>query len=76
MAAHETSAQEREPGAGGFAVEWPFVGGDAGNTRCSAADTLTPDNLETGLIPIVERFHEVPAREAGPARRDLGRGRR
>ena len=40
-AAHEASAQEREPGADGAAGEWAFVGSDAGNTRSSAAATLS-----------------------------------
>ncbi len=44
-AAREAPAQVQSPGAAGAAVEWPYVGGDAANTRYSAADTLTPDTV-------------------------------
>lgn len=45
-AADGAPAQEGERSAGGAVVEWPFVGSDPGNTRYSAADTLTPDNVD------------------------------
>ena len=41
VAAGAALAQDRA----GESVEWPFVGGDAANTRFSAADRLTPDNV-------------------------------
>ena len=46
VAVQEARAQERAPVTEGAAVEWPYVGGDAANTRYSAADTLTPDTVD------------------------------
>ncbi|MYK88972.1 MAG: PQQ-binding-like beta-propeller repeat protein, partial [Acidobacteria bacterium] len=43
--AREAAAQEQAGAAAGGVVEWPYVGSDAGNTRYSAADTLTPDTV-------------------------------
>ena len=64
-AAHEAFAQEREPGADGAAVEWAFVGSDAGNTRYSAADTLTPDNVDGLEVAWTWRPADRPRQEFG-----------
>lgn len=59
----EASAQE--PAAAGAAVEWPYVGGDAANTRYSAADTLTPDTVDRLATAWTWRPADRPRQEFG-----------
>ena len=46
-------------------VEWPYVGADAGNTRFSAAETLTPDNVDQLEVAWTWRPEEQPRTEFG-----------
>ena len=64
-AGHEASAQERIGTAVVDAVAWPYVGGDAGNTRFSAADTLTPDNVDRLEVAWTWRPADRPRQEFG-----------
>ena len=65
-AAPEAAAQPQVgDAAGGAAVEWPFVGSDAGNTRYSAADTLTPDNVDGLEVAWTWRPADRPRQEFG-----------
>ena len=58
----ETAAQEP---AGAGAVEWPYVGGDAANTRYSAADTLTPETVDRLEVAWTWRPADRPRQEFG-----------
>ena len=51
--------------AAGAAVEWPYVGGDAANTRYSAADTLTPDTVDRLEAAWTWRPADRPRQEFG-----------
>ncbi len=46
-------------------VEWPFVGGDRGNTRFSPAETLTPDNVDQLEVAWTWRPEDRPRQEYG-----------
>ena len=49
----------------GEAVEWPYVGGDAANTRFSAAERLTPDNVGDLQVAWTWRPADRPREEFG-----------
>ncbi len=46
-------------------VEWPYVGGDQANTRFSAAETLTPENVSQLQVAWTWRPEEQPRQEFG-----------
>ena len=59
------AASAQEPVPAGTAVEWPYVGGDAANTRYSAADTLTPDSVDRLAAAWTWRPADRPRQEFG-----------
>ena len=61
VAAGAALAQDRA----GEAVEWPYVGADAANTRFSAADRLTPDNVDELQVAWTWRPADRPREEFG-----------
>ncbi len=63
--APDAFAQGQGQEAGGAQVEWPFVGGDAANTRFSAADTLTPDTVGELQVAWTWRPADRPREEFG-----------
>ena len=46
-------------------TEWPYVGGDQGNTRSSAADAVTPENVDELQVAWTWRPEERPRPEFG-----------
>jgi len=46
-------------------VEWPYVGGDQANTRSSAAETVTPENVDQLRVAWTWRPDERPRPEFG-----------
>jgi len=64
-AAHKASAQQQVEAPDRATVEWSYVGGDAGNTRYSAADVLTPANVDQLEVAWTWRPADRPRQEFG-----------
>ena len=60
-----TAGEALGQGPSGEAVEWPYVGGDAANTRFSAAERLTPDNVGDLQVAWTWRPADRPREEFG-----------
>ena len=60
-----TAGEALGQGSSGEVVEWPYVGGDAANTRFSAAERLTPDNVGDLQVAWTWRPADRPREEFG-----------